>query len=110
MNEPAGGIAVAKPVLAMTPKRKVDLWKRDDSNPTRPIVIMGYNNWVTLNAVGAMVWERCTAERTVAQIVDEIMAQFVETPREQVEKEVVEFLRELDHKALLVLDYDPLGF
>lgn len=102
--------ATGNAVLEMTPKRKIDLWKVDDANPEFPLVVMGYGVWIRGNFVAHQVWEMCTGEKTVSQIVDAVLAKYPAEPRASVERDVVEFLTEFDQKKLLVLDYDPLAF
>lgn len=99
-----------KGVLEMTPKRKLDLWKVDDTNPEFPLVVMGYGVWIRANFVAHQVWEMCTGERTVSEIVEAILAKYPAESRAAVEQDVIEFLTEFDKKKLLVLDYDPLAF
>jgi hypothetical protein len=103
-------IETEKAVLEMTPKRKIDLWKVDDTNPEFPLVVMGYGVWIRANFVAHQVWEMCTGERTVSEIVEALLALYPAEPRAGVERDVVEFLTEFDQKKLLVLDYDPLSF
>jgi len=110
MSETEKAVLDEKAVLEMTPKRKIDLWKVDDTNPEFPLVVMGYGVWIRANFVAHQVWEMCTGERTVAQIVEAVLAKYPAEPRASVERDVVEFLTEFDQKKLLVLDYDPLAF
>lgn len=96
-------------ILEMTPKRKIDLWKKDESNAEHPLVIMGYGALINVSPVGAMIWEMCNAQTKVSDIVDAICSRFPAEPKLHVQQDVIEFLQEFDKKDLLVLNYDPLG-
>lgn len=96
-------------VRSLTPKRRIDLWKRDDANAVTPIVIMGHGAWVKLNHVAALIWESCDSRTTVGQIVECVLARFPDVPRDTVAQDVVEFLEAFDRKGLIVLAYDPLS-
>ncbi len=99
-----------KSILEMTPKRKIDLWKKDDSNPELPLIIMGYGAWIKVNRVGDMIWEQCTGATTVSEIIEALCRTYPSAPKTQIEQDVMEFLQEFDKKGLLVLNYDPLAF
>ena len=96
-------------VLAMTPKRRMEMWKNDPSDPAMPIVILGDGKWIRLNVVGAIIWELCTAENTVSRIVDTVATRFPDVGREVIEADTIAFLEEFDRRRIIVLDYDPLA-
>ncbi len=58
----------------------------------------------SLDAVGTRIWELCDGEKTVNEIVDQVVSEF-EVDRETAEKDVVEFITELmqKEKALVTL-------
>lgn len=60
-----------------------------------------------LNEIAARVAGLCAQERsvarTVAEIVDEMVAASAGTPRERIEAEVLEFLRALEDRGLLAV-------
>ncbi len=58
----------------------------------------------SLDAVGTRIWELCDGEKTVSEIVDQIVSEF-EVDRETAEKDVVEFIEELmkKEKSLVTL-------
>jgi coenzyme PQQ biosynthesis protein PqqD len=51
----------------------------------------------SLDAVGTRIWELCDGEKTVSEIVDQVVSEF-EVDRETAEKDVVEFIDELMKK------------
>ncbi len=51
----------------------------------------------SLDAVGTRIWELCDGEKTVSEIVDQVVSEF-EVDRETAEKDVVEFIEELMQK------------
>jgi coenzyme PQQ biosynthesis protein PqqD len=51
----------------------------------------------SLDAVGTRIWELCDGEKTVSEIVDQVVSEF-EVDRETAEKDVVEFIEELMNK------------
>lgn len=51
----------------------------------------------SLDAVGTRIWELCDGEKTVNEIVDQVVSEF-EVDRETAEKDVVEFIEELMQK------------
>jgi coenzyme PQQ biosynthesis protein PqqD len=51
----------------------------------------------SLDAVGTRIWELCDGEKTVSEIVDQVVSEF-EVDRETAEKDVVEFIEELMKK------------
>ena len=53
-----------------------------------------------LNEIGSRVWDMMDGVKTEAQIVDAICEEF-DTPRPQAEKDVREFLAELDSHSML---------
>jgi hypothetical protein len=53
-----------------------------------------------LNEIGSRVWDMMDGVKSEAQIVDVICEEF-ETPRPQAEKDVREFLAELDSHSML---------
>jgi coenzyme PQQ biosynthesis protein PqqD len=58
----------------------------------------------SLDAVGTRIWELCDGEKTVSEIIDQVVAEF-EVERETAEKDVVEFIEELmkKEKSLVTL-------
>jgi coenzyme PQQ biosynthesis protein PqqD len=58
----------------------------------------------SLDAVGTRIWELCDGEKTVSEIIDQVVSEF-EVDRETAEKDVVEFIEELmqKEKALVTL-------
>ena len=95
-------------ILAMTPRRKLDLWKVDEASPDMPIVIVAFGTFIRINRVGAVVWELCTGENSVRAIVDEVARQCPGISWQQIATDVLAFLHALDKKGVLVLDFDPL--
>ena len=51
----------------------------------------------SLDAVGTRIWELCDGEKTVKEIIDQVVAEF-EVDHETAEKDVVEFIEELMQK------------
>ncbi len=51
----------------------------------------------SLDPVGTRIWELCDGEKTVSEIVDQVVSEF-EVDRETAEKDVVEFIDELMKK------------
>jgi len=51
----------------------------------------------SLDAVGTRIWELCDGEKTVSEIIDQVVSEF-EVDRETAEKDVVEFIEELMQK------------
>ncbi len=51
----------------------------------------------SLDAVGTRIWELCDGEKTVTEIIDQVVSEF-EVDRETAEKDVVEFIQELMQK------------
>jgi coenzyme PQQ biosynthesis protein PqqD len=51
----------------------------------------------SLDAVGTRIWELCDGEKTVSEIVDQVVSEF-DVDRETAEKDVVEFIEELMNK------------
>jgi hypothetical protein len=96
-------------VLGMKPKRKFDLWKRDEHNEKMPLIIMGHGVYVKVNHVGAVIWQMCTGENTVEAIVSTICRKYQTNQTARVRRDTIDFLREFDRKGLLVLNYDPLA-
>lgn len=56
---------------------------------------------LALNATAAAVAARCTGEHSVAEIVEQLVALHPAAPREQIERDVHEFLAQLAQRALL---------
>ena len=58
----------------------------------------------SLDAVGTRIWELCDGEKTVSEIIDQVVSEF-EVDRETAEKDVVEFIEELmkKEKSLVTL-------
>ena len=56
---------------------------------------------LVLNATAAAVIERCTGERTVGSIVDELAQKYDEQTPAEVEREVMEFLRVMADRGLV---------
>jgi coenzyme PQQ biosynthesis protein PqqD len=53
-----------------------------------------------LNEVGSRVWESIDGQRTLAQILDAVMAEF-DAPREQVTADVMEFIDALKAQGMV---------
>ncbi len=51
----------------------------------------------SLDAVGTRIWELCDGEKTVSEIIDQVVEEF-EVDRDTAEKDVVEFIEELMQK------------
>jgi len=56
---------------------------------------------LVLNATAADVIERCTGERTVSSIVDELAQKYDQQPPDAVEREVMEFLQAMADRGLV---------
>ena len=58
----------------------------------------------SLDAVGTRIWELCDGEKTVSEIIDQVVSEF-EVDRDTAEKDVVEFIEELmkKEKSLVTL-------
>lgn len=97
-------------VADMTPKRKIDLWKKDESNKEYPIIVMGYGTWIKLNTVAAKIWERCIGEGTVAEMIEQLSKEYPNVEKDKIRNDVISFLKEFDSKGLIVMNYDPLAF
>jgi len=55
---------------------------------------------VSVNVVGAKVWQRLERSMTINTIIDELCAEF-EMPHETIEADVTDFLRSLAKKSLI---------
>ncbi len=55
----------------------------------------------TLNEVGSRIWELVDGEKDVEKIIQIIRNEFDETSKNDVEKEIIEFCRELREKDLV---------
>jgi len=56
---------------------------------------------LVLNATAADVIERCTGERTVSSIVDELAQKYDQQTPDAVEREVMEFLQAMADRGLV---------
>jgi hypothetical protein len=57
---------------------------------------------LTLNPVGTLVWEALDGKRDIEELIDQLLPQFVDVSREELEQDVVEFLEELESSELIV--------
>jgi pyrroloquinoline quinone biosynthesis protein D len=59
--------------------------------------------YYALDEVGAMIWELCDGSRAVAEIVALLCDEF-DAPESTVREDVLEFIGDLRHERLLVVD------
>jgi len=62
---------------------------------------------ITLNPIGALIWEMCDGSHSVGEIVDAISRRFG-VDREQVSQDVRRFLERLEPYNVLEIDWSPL--
>ena len=60
-------------------------------------------SYYALDEVGALIWELCDGERSLAEVVDELCSQF-DAPEDTVAADVLEFVNDLRREQLLVDD------
>lgn len=84
----------ARPRLA----RKVRL--RFDARAGKHVLLYPERG-LELSDTAAAIARRCTGEESVAAIVDGLLASHGGAPREQIEAEVMAFLRQLEERGLL---------
>lgn len=60
-----------------------------------------------LSASAARIAAACRDERTAGAIVDALAAEATGAPREQIEADVLAFLRELEQRGLLIVTEGP---
>jgi len=70
-------------------------------------ILLNLNNgyYYSTNPVGAAVWERCDGTRSVGEIADALSALF-DAPKEDIERDVLQFVRDMSEEKLLVIDGD----
>jgi hypothetical protein len=87
------------------------VYRRDDSVVVREIAgetllvpirgdLAAMQRIFTLNPVGAFIWEQLDGVRTLAEARDALLERF-EVDREQVDRDVMEFLREVREAGLI---------
>ncbi len=59
-------------------------------------------SFLSLNEVGARIWELSDGTRTVEEIINEISREF-EEEKSKIERDTVNFLKELEKKEILSL-------
>ena len=59
--------------------------------------------YYAVDEVGAMIWELCDGQRSAAEIVSVLCAEF-DAPEATVRADVLEFIGDLRHEGLLVVD------
>jgi coenzyme PQQ biosynthesis protein PqqD len=84
----------SKPRLA---KKAVPKWDRFEART----ILLYPERGLALSEVAAAIVARLDGERTVATIAAEIAAAFPGAPAEEVERDVMEFLGELEARGLL---------
>ena len=75
---------------------------RDDPRTGRPM-LLAPERGLELNDTAARIAILCREERTVAEIVDRLVLDSDGATAQQIEDEVLAFLRELEDRALLVV-------
>ena len=61
-----------------------------------------------LNQVGSRIWELMDGGRTVADIVEIISREFEVSP-EEAREDILDFLRELENKKMVLISDEPAG-
>ena len=54
----------------------------------------------TLNSVGAYIWEQLNGEKQLTEILEMLLERF-DTTREQAEKDILEFIEQVEKKGLV---------
>lgn len=83
----------ARPRLALKARLKSD-------GPSGRYLLLYPERGMELNSTGAQIVRLCNGERTVAEIIEMLVARHA-APRQRIEREVVAFLGALHARALL---------
>ena len=68
---------------------------------TRVLLDPADGNYFALDEVSGRIWDLCDGDRTVAQVVEALCAEY-DAPRETVEADAMEFLGELLTDGLVI--------
>ena len=90
----------SRPLLCPAARLRVD-------RRTRQTLLVAAERGLLLNDVARAIVERCTGERDVATIVDELAGAYARGGRDRLEREVLGFLRALDERGLLAKTSPP---
>jgi hypothetical protein len=71
----------------------------------KDVRIVGFK--ITLNGIGALIWEMCDGSHTVGDIIDKIVERFEVNP-ERVAQDVRQFFGRLEPYSVLEIDWSPL--
>ena len=71
----------------------------------KDVRIVGFK--ITLNGIGALIWEMCDGSHTVGDIIDKIVERFEVNP-ERVAQDVRQFFGRLKPYSVLEIDWSPL--
>ena len=82
------------------PRRRTGVLAQEAQGQT-VLLRLDDGSYYALDEVGAMIWELCDGERSLADVVAELCAEF-EAPEETVAADVVEFVNDLRREQLLV--------
>src|SRR5262249_23516432 len=66
------------------------------------VLLLSPQRGLVLNQTAADVLQLCTGEHTVAAIVDRLVEKYVSQPREEVERQVTEFLKTMTDRGLVL--------
>jgi pyrroloquinoline quinone biosynthesis protein D len=72
-------------------------WDRKDAR----FMLLYPERGLVLNATAADVVQRCTGQLQVADIVDQLVSKYASQPREDVEREVLQFLTRMAERGLI---------
>lgn len=72
----------------------------EDASSRGTLLLVVSGQIFELNLVGADVWKLCDGERTVAQIVDELIESY-EVSREELERDVRAFVADMEGRGWL---------
>jgi coenzyme PQQ biosynthesis protein PqqD len=75
---------------------------------TRVLLDPADGNYFALDDVSGRIWDLCDGNRTVAQVVETLCAEY-DAPRETVEADVLEFLGEMLTEGLVMAPPKPPG-
>ena len=79
-------------------------WGADSKTGTEEVrVILFPEGAIKLQGTGREVLERCDGQRTFAQIIAELQAQFAEADPAKIRADISQFLEQLRHKR--IVDY-----
>lgn len=95
--------------IELIPFKYICRWKFLNNNEGKRIVkVSGVSGEYLLNEMASEIWVLMDGKRTVKEIAKIISNNYSGVSLRIIEKDIIDLLRELEHKDIIIMDYNSL--